>query len=223
MDKTTLLEDRMATTLANVQPISIPRSPALNPTTARTLHIEPPMTDAELEAFCRENGAARIERTREGVVSMNPPADFFSSSGNAKLVTQLTNWWETHGHGEVGDSSAAFYLADGSLLSPDACYLMEETLARLDRAELLGFPHICPDFVIELLSETDRLAKTKRKMELWMENGAALGWLIDPRKKRVFVYEAGKQTPTLVTGNFIMGTGPVAGFSLNLAKIWPRY
>jgi len=223
MAKTTLLEDRMATTLPDVQPVLTPLSPALNPATARTLRIEPPMTDAELEAFCRENGAARIERTREGVILMNPPAGFFSSSGNAKLVTQLTNWWETHRRGEVGDSSAAFYLPDGSLLSPDASYLTEETLAKLDRAELHGFPHICPDFVIELLSETDRLPKTKRKMELWMENGAALGWLIDPKEKRVFVYEAGRQTPTLITGNLILGLGPVAGFSLDLTKVWLRY
>ena len=178
------------------------------------------MSDAELEEFCRENDAVRIERTREGAISMNPPAGLLSSSGNADASHQLYAWWKTHRRGRVGDSSAGFYLPDGSLLSPDASYLTEARLAELNRSELRGFPHVCPDFVVELLSPTDRLSKTKRKMELWIANGAGLGWLIDPAKKRVFVYEAGKPASAIVTGAVVEGSGPVEGFRLDLTEIW---
>lgn len=93
----------------------------------RSLVIEPPMTDAELEAFCRLNDAAQVERTKEGVIHMNPPAGSLSSSGNADINSQLYIWWKTHRRGRVYDSSAGFYLPDSSLLSPDSSYLTEET------------------------------------------------------------------------------------------------
>ena len=110
---------------------------------------------------------------------------------------------------------------DGSMMSPDASYLTAETFARLD-LKLCGFPHLCPDFVVELLSATDSLPKIKRKMELWIENGAALGWLINPRKRQVFVYAAGRP-PAVVTGSVVQGSGPTAGFVLDLTEVWERY
>ena len=147
-------------------------------TSPRSLLLHPPMSDRELEEFCRENEIARIERTREGVILMNPPAGSYSSDGNSEVGEQLRRWWKTHRRGRVYDSSSGFYLPDGSLLSPDAAYLSAETLRKLTREERRGFPRVCPDFVIELLSETDRLSEANQKMERWIENGAQLAWLI---------------------------------------------
>ena len=197
------------------------KSLTFDPAIARTLRIEPPMTNAELEAFCSENDVARIERTREGVILMNPPAGFPSSSGNAEVVTQLRNWWKTHRRGAVGDSSAGYYLPDGSMMSPDASYLTAERFATVN-PKLRGYPHVCPDFVIELLSESDSLPKTKQKMELWLANGAALAWLINPRKHQVFTYEPGN-VPAIMTGSAVHGRGPVAGFVLDLNEVWACY
>ena len=41
---------------------------------ARSLVLDPPLTDAELEALCRANDNVQFERTKEGVIHMNPPA-----------------------------------------------------------------------------------------------------------------------------------------------------
>ena len=190
-------------------------------TSPRRLRLDPPMTDAELEEFCRINDVTRIERTREGVIEMNPPAGSYSSDGNSEITEQLRIWWKTHRLGRVYDSSGGFYLADGSLLSPDASYVTAERLKNLTKQDRRGFPHVCPDFVIELLSETDRPAQTKQKMERWIENGAQLGWLIDPSRKIVHVYRPG--STTTVEGATIDGEGPVVGFTLQLADIWECY
>ena len=196
------------------------KSVLFSSSTARTLRIDPPLSDAALQALCFENNAARIERTQEGVLSVNPPAGLLSSSDNADITSQLMRWWRSHRRGVVGDSSAGFYLPDGSMLSPDASYLTTESFAKLTLRDLRGFPHACPDFVIELLSTTDSLPKTKQKMKGWIANGAALGWLIHPRKKQVFIYEADKPSPTIATGMSVQGSGPVAGFELDLTEIW---
>jgi Uma2 family endonuclease len=201
--------------MRTVLPIDALRAP-------RSLVIDPPMSDAELEEFCRLNEIGRIERTKDGVILMNPPSGATTGDGNAEVVMQLRIWWKTHRRGRVYDSNTGFYLADGSMLSPDAAYLSAERLKGVTRAEHDGFPHVCPDFVVELFSRTDRRPAATAKMESWIANGARLGWLIDPYRKTVDVYEAGSHE--VVTGAAsIDGSGPVEGFALDLSEVWRCY
>jgi len=74
------------------------------------------------------------------------------------------------------------------MLSPDAAYILPETMKNSGEKGRKGLPYVCPDFVIELRSKSDSLRKTRAKMKDWIANGASLGWLIDPYRKRVFVY-----------------------------------
>ena len=191
-------------------------------TLPRVLVLDPPVTDAEFEALCRENDNVQFERTKGGAIRMNPPAGGWTSSGNAEIVFQLTGWWSQHERGRVFDSSGGFRLRDGSTLSPDASYLSEERLKQLPKGALRGFPKVCPDFVIELLSESDTLTGLQSKMTDWIANGAQLGWLIDPYERQVFVYRAGPSTER-TTSRRLAGEGPVEGFVLDLARVWKRY
>jgi Uma2 family endonuclease len=59
-------------------------------------------------------------------------------------------------------------------------------------------------------------------MERWIENGASLGWLIDPYEKKVYVYEAGAEI-SVVTEPALRGRGPVEGFTLDLVELWRCY
>ena len=188
----------------------------------RSLVFDPPMTDAEFEALCRANDNVQFERTQEGVIHMNPPAGALSGDGNAEIIWQLRNWWSIHENGRVFDSNTGFHLPDDSILSPDAAYATPESLKGLSKADLISFPHLCPDFVIELLSETDRLAKAQKKMQDWIRNGAKLAWLIDPYAKKVHVYRPEMKT-TIVTSATLVGAGPVEGFTLDLARVWRRF
>lgn len=191
-------------------------------TLPRLLVLDPPVTDAEFEALCRQNENVQFERTKEGAIRMNPPNGGWTSSGNQEISRQLGNWWAEHEHGRVFDSSGGFRLPDGSTLSPDASYLSEERLKRLPKGELRSFPRVCPDFVIELLSDSDTLEGLKSKMADWIANGAQLAWLIDPYERQVFVDRPG-QEPELVNERKVTGEGPVEGFELNLSRVWKRY
>ena len=190
--------------------------------TPRSLIVNPPLTDAEFEAMCAAEEWFRLERTREGEILMNPPAGGFTSSANARINFKLYSWWETHQRGKVYDSSGGFHLADTSILNPDSAYVGPAKLKGLKKDSLTGFPRLCPDFVIELLSESDSVPKAKQKMERWIENGAGLGSLIDPHKKQVHVYAPGRK-PSIVRGKAVEGSGPVAGFILDLEELWRCY
>jgi Uma2 family endonuclease len=191
-------------------------------TLPRVLLLDPPMTDEEFEVLCRENDNVQFERTKEGAIRMKPPAGGWTSSGNFEINRQLGAWWITHERGKAFDSSGGFRLPDGSTLSPDASYLTEKRLKKLPKGALRGFPKVCPDFVIELLSESDTLEGLKSKMADWISNGTLLAWLIDPYERQVFVYRPGKQ-PDRVTGRKVTGEGPVEGFELDLARVWRCY
>ena len=153
---------------------------------------------------------------------MNPPAGGLTSGGNAEIVRQLGNWWASHKRGRIFESNAAFRLADGSTLSPDAAYASADRLSGLTRHDLKGFPRLCPDFVIELLSESDVLDRLQTKMEDWMANGAELGWLIDPYEHQVFVYRK-DQRPIKVVNKVVRGEGSAEGFVLDLGEVWACY
>ena len=188
----------------------------------RSLAVEPPMSDEEFEAFCMRNEDVRIERTREGAIRMNPPTGLLTDDGNAEIIHRLRSWWDTHHRGRVLGSNAGFFLPDGSMLSPDASYVTTEQLKGVTRKQLTGFLRICPAFVIELLSPSDSLAETNEKMERWIANGALLGWLIDPYRQVVTIYQAGRQ-PVERSALNVDGCGPVEGFSLDLGKVGRCY
>ena len=191
-------------------------------TLPRVLVLDPPVSDAEFESLCRENPDVRLERTREGAVRMNPPAGGWTSSGNEEILGQLYGWWAKHEHGRIFDSSGGFRLPDGSTLSPDAAYLSEERLRTLPKEALRSFPRVCPDFLIELLSETDSLAGLQAKMDDWIANGARLAWLIDPYRREAWVYRPGME-PERVAAETLAGDGPVEGFVLYLGRVWKRF
>lgn len=153
---------------------------------------------------------------------MHSPTGGFTSEGNAEINLQLRSWWKSHRRGRVYDSSGGFFLGDGSMLSPDAAYVLPRKLKGLTKDDLTGFPRLCPDFVIELLSVSDSLPKAQEKMGLWTENGASLGWLIDPYKKTVYVYQPGHEA-AIVSSKAVQGSGPVEGFALDLDELWRCY
>ncbi len=192
----------------------------IDPFAAKLITVEPALTDEQFEQFCALHRDARIERTREGRISMMSPTGGSSGRGNSAIDYELQRWWRAHRRGYVYSVDTGFYLPDGSMMSPDAAYVTQEKVDRYTARDHKSFPRVCPDFIIELRSESDSLASTKEKMQRWMENGASLGWLIDPDSRSVFVYAIAHTAPTLVSELMVKGSGPVAGFQLDLAELW---
>jgi Uma2 family endonuclease len=120
------------------------------------------------------------------------------------------------------DSSGGFYLRDGSMLSPDAAYILPETLGKITHQRPTVFYPTHPDFVIELLSPSDSLTEAQAKMETWLENGVQLGWLIVPSRKEVHIYQQG-QPLRVFNGKTLTAPHPVEGFSLDLTRLWRYY
>jgi len=178
------------------------------------------MTDDEYFQFCADNSDLRIERTAEGDIVIMPPVGGEGSYQNSELTGELRAWARKDGRGRAFDSSVEYFLPSGAAYSPDASWVLRSRLDKLSKDEKRRFPRLCPDFVVELKSPSDRLGKLKAKMHEWIDNGAQLAWLLDPDHRTVYVYRPGSAPEQLVNPERVVGEGPVDGFILELADIW---
>jgi Uma2 family endonuclease len=180
----------------------------------------PPMTDSEFAEFCSEHPDLWFEMTAEGELIVMPPAFTKTGFRNRAIIVQRDRWAEQDERGIVGGASEGFVLPNGGRRSPDASWTPRSVIPELSPESLEGYWHVCPAFVIELRSHSDRLRTLRAKMREYIENGAQLGWMIDPETKTVEVYRTGLE-PELLSGlESLAGEGPVNGFVLDLRKIW---
>ncbi|MDQ3687331.1 MAG: Uma2 family endonuclease [Acidobacteriota bacterium] len=186
------------------------------------LHMRPlfEMNNEQFEEFCRLNRDLRIEMTAEGDLLIMPPTFARTGNRNAKLTQQLANWTDANGTGFSFDSSSLFVLPNGAKRSPDASWVSKSRLASLTEDQRAGFFPLCPDFVIELRSTSDSLAELQEKMREYMDNGAQLGWLLDPTTKSVYIYQAGGAIEEIKNTERVEGEPLLAGFVLDLQGIW---
>ena len=117
------------------------------------------------------------------------------------------------------DSSTGFRLPNGADRSPDVSWVRRERWESLTPQQRKGFLPLCPDFVVELRSESDSLTKLQAKMGEYIDNGAKLGWLIDPQNRRVEIYRPGRDVEVLENPTNLSGEDVLPGFILNLRRV----
>lgn len=178
------------------------------------------MTTEQFSEFCLANRDLRIERTASGEVIIMPPAFSDTGNRNLKIAQQLANWAEQDGTGETFDSSAGFTLPHGATRSPDASWIKLERWNALTEEQKASFAPICPDFVIELRSSSDTLKGLQDKMQEYIANGASLGWLIDRKNRKVYIYRPNQEPEILENPETVNGDPELPGFVLRMAKIW---
>ncbi|MEH2443161.1 Uma2 family endonuclease [Nostoc sp.] len=178
------------------------------------------MTDEQFFEFCQVNRDLRIERNKFGELLIMPPTG--SETGNRHNISgQLWVWSEQNGTGITFSSSTGFKLSTGAERSPDASWIQLERWNSLSPEQQRKFAPICPDFVVELKSPSDNLQTLKEKMEEYInEPGIQLGWLIDRKQRKVYIYRPGLPEECLDNPASVSGESVLPGFILNMSKVW---
>ncbi len=178
------------------------------------------MSDHEFFEFCQLNRDLRIERTSEGELVIMPPTGGTTGRINHSLAMLFGVWAEADGSGVGFDSSTEFTLPNSAKRSPDLAWVRRERWDALTPQEQDEFPPLCPDFVVELRSPTDRIRVLQAKMEEYIANGATLGWLIDPVEKKVYIYRPSAEVSCLENPATVSGEPLLPGFVLDLNRLW---
>jgi Uma2 family endonuclease len=178
------------------------------------------LSDDDFFDFCRENSDYRIEMDKHGDIEIMPPTGAETGVKNFKLTVKFGNWAEKDGSGESFDSSTAFILPNSAIRSPDLSWMTLKKWNAISKEKRKKFAPACPDFVVELRSETDKLKNLQAKMEEYIENGTSLGWLIDAGKRKVYVYRPNAEVEILDNPKEVSGGTVLKGFSLKMKEIW---
>jgi Uma2 family endonuclease len=184
------------------------------------LRTEKRMTDEELIRFSRLNRPLHMEQEADGEIVVMTPAGFGGGRVTQRINRFLDEWAERDGRGVTTGAETGYRMPNGSMRAPDAAWLSERRVAALTEREKAGYPPLCPEFIVEVRSPSDRMEDQRAKMQEWMANGAELGWLFDLDTRSVEIYRPGESPEALHDPSSVQGSGPVAGFELVLSRVW---
>jgi Uma2 family endonuclease len=176
--------------------------------------------DENLFEFCQLNRDYRIERNAEGDILIMSPEAASSGSGNMRLAWLFAEWAERDGSGRAFGSSTGFILANKAMRSPDVSWVSKKRLQSISQQDWNRFLPLCPDFVLELRSPSDRLRTLQEKMQEYIDNGASMGWLLDPEAKQVHVYRPGSPVEVLNDPATVSGEPVLPKFALEVPRVW---
>ncbi|NES77362.1 MULTISPECIES: Uma2 family endonuclease [unclassified Okeania] len=184
------------------------------------LELKIDLTDEQFWQLCQENDDLRFERSATGELIIMSPTGSITGERNSELNFQLRAWNRQKNLGKVFDSNSGFKLPNGAERSPDSSWISNQRWDTLTLEEQDKFAPLCPDFVVELMSPSDTLEKTRAKMREYIGNGAKLGWLINRKKRQLEIYRPQQDVEILENSQTVSGENILPGFILDLTLIW---
>ena len=178
------------------------------------------LTDEQFWQLCQQHSDLKFERTASGKLIIMSPTGGLTGEKNSNLNFQLRLWNRQNKLGKVFDSSTGYQLPNGANRSPDASWVELSRWNSLTRKQQERFIPLCPDFVVELRSPSDTIKATQSKIIEYMNNGAKLGWLIDPQRQIVEVYRPNQAVKILQFPDTVSGENILPGFVLDLTEIF---
>ena len=177
------------------------------------------LTEDQFYEFCQLNPDFRIERNAVGKLMIMPPTGSETDQHNFDIIVQLGIWTKQDGTGVGFGSSGGFTLPNGAVRSPDAACIKRTRWEAIPLELRKKFAPICPEFVIELRSESDNLRILQDKMQEYIDNGTQLGWLIDRKQRQVFIYRPNIPIEKLDNPKTLYDESLLPGFVLDLSQI----
>lgn len=178
------------------------------------------LTEAEFSEFCAANRDYRIEKDMHGNIIFMSPVHVDSGFYEGEVFAALKTWNRKSNTGVAFSASTGFTLPNTAVRSPDASWLSMQKWKSLTDKEKKSFAPVCPEFVVEIRSKSDILKEVKEKMVEWIENGVELGWLIDVKAQKTYIYRADGSVEIIKGFDKILtGENLLRGFEFELSNL----
>lgn len=180
------------------------------------------MNDDEFFAFCESNrrNGMHFERDKYGRIIFMSPTGSIGGHNDGELFTEVKIWNRINKEGYVFPSSTGFVLPDSSIKSPDVAWIRRDKWEEVPRELRKKFAPICPDFVAEIISESDTWAEHEAKMREYIANGCRLGWLINPNDQQYMVFTPENTNPEKRPFEIINGGDILKGLTIDLTTVF---
>ena len=161
----------------------------------------------------------RYELVRGGLVEMEPTGGLHGLVA-AKIAWLLQEHIKTHHGGMVFAAETGFRLElqPDTVLAPDVAYVSPGRLRPGDVSE--AYPELAPDIVVEVLSPSDSPMAVERKTRTWIELGAPIVWIVDPRARTVTVHEAADAVRVLAGSDRLAAASVLPEFACAVDRLF---
>lgn len=177
------------------------------------------MNDDEFFRFCQDNPDLKFERRRNGDIIVMGQTGSETGANNSEINADFVIWNRQSQFGKVFDSSTGFRLPDSSIMSPDVAVVEQSRWEAITPEQRKSFAPLCPDFVLELRSQSDQLKDCFEKMSDWMDNGCQLAWLIDLDNQITYIYRPQQDRQEIKGLVILSGETVLPGFTLDLGHL----
>ena len=178
------------------------------------------ITDEAFEALLSLNEELRFEVDEAGRLIIMGSGAWVSSTRAVKIATQVQNWADAAGGGEVSGEMGYFRVGELGRRAPDVSWTSPERIPEMG-AETKGPGEVVPDLIVEIRSPSDSLTQLQQKLDLWITRGARLAWLIDPDHTTAHTYRPGQPPEVLAKPQSLSGEQVAPGLTVDLTRIWP--
>ncbi|MDQ4002942.1 MAG: Uma2 family endonuclease [Actinomycetota bacterium] len=148
------------------------------------------------------------------------PAGARHGSVAARLTSLLDQHVRAEGLGIVLAAETGFriFRDPDTVRAPDVSFVARERVPAAGPPE--GYWNLAPDLVVEVVSPNDTASEVQSKVQMWLESGVRLAWVVYPSTRSVVVYESLKEISTLTTGDVLSGGNVVPGFGCAVEEIF---
>ena len=127
---------------------------------------------------------------------------------------------ETENLGEVCAAETGFRLDMDLVRAPDVAFVRRE---RLDEHRTpTGYWPGAPDLAVEIVSPNDTFSRVQEKVFDWLDAGARMVLIADPRKRTVTEYRSRDDVRILTETSTIEGHDVVPGWTLPVERLFAR-
>ncbi len=177
------------------------------------------LNERQFLEICQSNQNYKFERTAAGILQIFRQPDRQTKQWTWAIASQFWTWNQQTGLGVIFDNTA-FRLPNGSIRRPNLAWVKQENCSNLTAIQTQSIIPLCPDFILELLSPDDDWQSLQLKMQEYQNQGASLGWLIDPILKKLEIYAPGKSIQRIQLPDFLSGDDLLIGLGLDLKQIF---
>ena len=142
------------------------------------------------------------EISNTGRLLIMAPTGNPGSLHEGELYLELGIW--ARGYGGIAFlSTSRFILPDGSHFGPDVAWVREDRRPELTAPGNIPFPYLAPDFIAEIKSPTNSDAELIDKINLFVDHGTRLAWLIDAATRTLSIFRPGHDPEILRDPEFV--------------------
>ncbi len=183
------------------------------------LSLDSPGLGTWFEGFAGRNKDAvgEFEITAQGELKIMAPTGVPGGLFELEMAAAVLDWSHEHG-GWASGATACFVMPDGALLGPDASWISQERWDALSDEARRPFAAIVPDFLVEIVSPSNRGRELAYKVRRYLEGGARLVVVIHPPNRTVAYHRPGVDPEVREDPEIIDGGDVLPGFAFNVRQ-----